>query len=317
MGKNFDTLLRQADKDSLVDAYEQLWAHQRGRAEIPDFTTEFEETLDIDWDTLEKVALRKTPRELIEELLGGMSEWALTGSVIIAMLLSPVALVLTHLWASKELPFAGFSRSLVVLLVIVVVVSLSALVIGLGIVWIAGVRERTEPKPLEAILLAIARLKQATFSGKAYSRRFRGRRQEAVTCLAGAIIVCAVGAMYWGSLNMFSGFFSEEAAFHFTQAEEVSTLSPSTAKYANFDELGLWLSKEDRLARVVRSTKAEDPALANLEAVRRKWLTEPAFRAQVLAKLDESHPREFNELTEEFLGAYHAAFSAQRTKLRR
>jgi len=157
MSKEFDRLLRRKNRESLIEAYELLWAHYAGRGGPPRCTSEFDtESVRIDWDGLEKIALRKTPIEALGRGLARLPRWAATCTVMLVLLSVPVALVLTYVWARAQLAAANPSRAVAVAGVIVVVVSLCGLTVGISVTWFtrlfASVRSHAVAQRRESIL---------------------------------------------------------------------------------------------------------------------------------------------------------------------
>ena len=68
--ESLDRLLAKGDPESLREAYEYLWACEKGRVQPP-LTIEHSDTdkpVSIDWLALERIALQPTPRERLERL---------------------------------------------------------------------------------------------------------------------------------------------------------------------------------------------------------------------------------------------------------
>ncbi len=147
MADKFDKLMQEGTPESLRQAYEELWAYEQGRTEGPSVTSDADVRVSIDWEALEKIALRKTPLELLTHAVESVPMWVSRGLMIAAVLLAPIALVLVHQWASQELTDATFSQTLAIVVVIAAAVTLSALVLGIGACQ-AWAYSRTEGSPV-------------------------------------------------------------------------------------------------------------------------------------------------------------------------
>ena len=199
MTEDFKAMLKRGDDEGLAMAYECVWACERRPAENPEIPQE-ELQVALNWDVLERTVLHRTPREWLQNTVESLPPWIWALPVV----LSPVVLMGTFTWASGALVEAGLAQRLAILAVIAVVVTLSALTIGV----VASGMARNRPLDARAVLGgAVVEL---------------GGLRTACACLTGAIVVCSVLGIHWFAQEAaYVQMYQEKAAFLQSQVEQL------------------------------------------------------------------------------------------------
>ena len=186
---DFESLLRDGDPDSLKKAYEKLLASERGRKEMAELKGNVESEVGIDWTTLERIALRRTPVEWLEHKLGSIPVWI---SLSLAVVLAVFGLFATHGWAAQTLTDNDLITNLIVLLVVTVVITLSVLTISLALYGIARGLYFNSRRSLPGLMASFL----AFLSGA--PDQWRG---IAPTLIVAVLVVLAIGGMFWFARN--------------------------------------------------------------------------------------------------------------------
>ena len=135
---NFFQILKEKNKESLLEAYQLLWSNEIGKVDDTEIFretdfNEFQIDANIKWGTLEEIALRPTPLEWFWEKISNLSTRAWSISGVVGVILSILMLAIVHIWARSILPASGFVEILTVLVVIGSVVTLSVMMLGTSI----------------------------------------------------------------------------------------------------------------------------------------------------------------------------------------
>jgi hypothetical protein len=144
MTHDFDRLMKEARAEELASVLELLRAVERGRKEMPAFTSELEGEPSLNWALLESVARRRTSLEALEAGVHRAGRLGLVPWLIAVALIVPAILYWLNGWAAGQLVRADGWRTLGVLMVFVVVVTLSSMTLSLAFsrIFRATPRER-------------------------------------------------------------------------------------------------------------------------------------------------------------------------------